>query len=144
MLLKKIFAAPSHTPAADIALLLVRLVVGSAFLWHGSGKIQNPFGWMGPQAFAPAPLQALAAIAEFGGGLCLMIGFLTALGALGIATTMAVAIFMHAVLRGDPFISSIGGPSWELPVTYLSLMVMLKLIGAGRFSVDHYCFGPKD
>lgn len=144
MLITKIFSAPSHTTAADIALLIIRLVAGVAFIWHGSSKIQNPFGWMGPQGFAPAPLQAAAAVAEFGGGLLLIFGFLTALGALGIASTMAVAIFMHAVMYRHPFVSSTGGPSWELPATYLALMFMLKLVGAGRFSVDHHWFGPKD
>lgn len=140
-MLKRIFSAPSHTTAADIALLLVRLVTGVAFIWHGAGKIQNPFGWMGPHAFAPGPLQALAALAEFGGGICLVFGFLTALGALGIACNMAVAVFMHAVLRGDPFVSAVGGPSWELPATYLGMMILFKLVGPGKFSVDHHLFG---
>lgn len=140
-MIKRIFSAPSHTAAADVALLLVRGVMGAAFLWHGAGKIQNPFGWMGPHGYAP-PLQALAAVAEFGGGLFLIFGFLTALGALGIACTMAVAI-AQAVMRHDPFVSDIGGPSWELPASYLALMILLKLVGAGRFSVDHHWFGPK-
>ena len=144
MRFKQLFTAPSHSTGADIALLLVRLVAGVAFIWHGSSKIQNPFGWMGPNAFAPAPLQALAAVAEFGGGILLVFGFLTALGALGIACVMVVAIYMHAFMMRDPFISNTGGSSWELPATYLSLMILLKLVGGGRFSVDHHWFGPKD
>ena len=142
MMITRIFSAPSHTTAADIGLLLVRLVAGAAFLRHGPVKIQNPFGWMSPQGF-PAPLQALAAVAEFGGGLLLIFGFLTALGALGIACVMVGAIFLHAVLQGDPFVSNVGGPSWELPATYLALMMLLKMVGAGKFSVDHHWFGPK-
>lgn len=138
--IRKMFSAPSHTPGFDIALLLVRLVAGAAFLWHGAVKIQNPFGWMGPNAFAPGPVQALAALAEFGGGLLLVFGFLTALGALGIASVMVVAIYMHAVVLKHPFISA-GGPSWELAATYLALMIMVKLVGAGKFSVDHHWFG---
>jgi len=144
MIIKKIFSAPSHTTAADIALLLVRLVAGVAFVWHGTGKIQSPFNWMGPQSTMPGILQAAAALAEFGGGLLLIFGFLTALGALGIACVMVVAIYMTAVTFHAPFISNSGGTSWELPATYLALMIMLKLVGAGRFSVDHHWFGPKD
>ncbi len=34
-------------------LLILRLVVGLAFNFHGYGKIQNPFGWMGPNAGVP-------------------------------------------------------------------------------------------
>lgn len=143
MMIRKILSAPSHTPAADVALLLVRLVVGAAFIWHGSVKIQSPFQWMGAQSSMPGPLQAMAALAEFGGGLLLIFGFLTTLGALGIAVTMAVAICIM-VMQGDPFVSNTGGSSWELAATYLALMVMLKLIGPGRFSVDHHWFGPHD
>jgi putative oxidoreductase len=139
--MKRLFTAPSHTTPADIALLLVRLVAGAAFLWHGAEKIQNPFGWMGPNAFAPGILQALAAVAEFGGGLLLIFGFLNTIGALGIACVMATAIYMHAVMHRAPFISNTGGESWELPATYLALMILLKLIGPGKFSVDHHWFG---
>jgi len=53
----------------SVGLLLLRLVVGAAFLFHGWPKIQNPFGWMGPEAPMPGILLALAALAEFGGGI---------------------------------------------------------------------------
>ena len=46
----------------------VRLVAGTAFVLHGWPKIQNPTGWMGPDAPVPGALQAAAAVAEFGGG----------------------------------------------------------------------------
>lgn len=29
------------------------LLAGLAFMFHGYGKIQNPFGWMGPNAGVP-------------------------------------------------------------------------------------------
>jgi putative oxidoreductase len=50
--------------------------MGTAFLFHGWSKIQNPFGWMGPQSCMPGILLALAALSEFGGGLALIVGFL--------------------------------------------------------------------
>ena len=54
---------------ASVALLLVRLVMGVAFILHGWPKIQAPLAWMGPDAPVPAALQLAAAVAEFGGGL---------------------------------------------------------------------------
>jgi len=51
-------------------------------------------GWMGPEAPIPAFLQALAALAEFGGGMALIVGLLTRLASLGIATNMIVALGM--------------------------------------------------
>ncbi|MDH3815238.1 MAG: DoxX family protein, partial [Acidobacteriota bacterium] len=58
---KKYFAVPANSMFGDISLLLIRVVAGLAFMLHGWGKIQNPFGWMGPDAFAPGIFQALAA-----------------------------------------------------------------------------------
>jgi len=142
-MLKRFLSAPSYSTSADVALLLLRLVVGVAFIWHGSGKIQNPFSWMGPHAFAPAPFQALAALAEFGGGVMLALGFVTRLGAIGIAAVMAVAISMHVFMQRAPFISDTGGASWELPAVYLTVMVLIKAIGPGKISVDHHFFGEK-
>src|SRR5690242_9622712 len=76
-----------------VGLLLLRLAMGAAFILHGWPKIQNPTGWMGPTADMPGALQALAAVAEFGGGAALVLGLLTPLAALGILCTMATAIY---------------------------------------------------
>ena len=37
----------------SVGLFILRLVAGSAFMHHGYGKIQNPFGWMGPDSAVP-------------------------------------------------------------------------------------------
>ena len=139
---KKYFSVPGHQTPADFGLLLLRFVAGLAFMLHGWGKIQNPFGWMGPDAFAPGFLQALAALSEFGGGLALIIGLLTPLASLGIACTMAVAVSMHAFMNGDPFIS-VGGPSYELAALYFCVALLLIAIGPGRFSLDRLIFGSR-
>src|SRR5437588_12608672 len=91
-------------------LLLLRLVVGIAFLFHGWPKIQHPFGWMGSEATMPGVLQSLAALAEFGGGLLLTLGLLTRLASLGIAGVMAVALATVHLPHGHPFVGA-SGPS---------------------------------
>ena len=50
-----------------VGLLVLRIVAGLGFVFHGWGKIQNPFGWMGSDAGIPGFFQALAAIAAFVG-----------------------------------------------------------------------------
>ena len=62
----------------------------------------------GPDADVPGIFQALAAVSEFGGGLAWMLGALMPLFSLGISCTMAVAIYMHIIVRGDPFVGSNG------------------------------------
>jgi putative oxidoreductase len=119
----------------SLALLLVRLAFGLGMMLHGWPKIQNPFHWMDKaKAPAPAVLQALAALAEFGGGLGVLLGVLAQLSALGIACTMAYAVFTH-VSRGDAFVQP-GGRSYEAALLYFVVMVALLLMGPGAYSLD--------
>ena len=141
--MKRLHTVREYTAFADGALLLIRIAAGLAFTMHGWPKVQHPFDWMGPNAFAPAPLQALAALAEFGGGLGWILGFLTPIATLGIAFTMAVAFSTHAVMRGDPFVSLTGGPSSELAAVYFCIALVLLAMGPGRFSLDRRLFGPR-
>jgi putative oxidoreductase len=124
-------------------LLLLRLVAGLAFMFHGWGKIQNPTGWMGPNATVPGVFQALAALSEFGGGLAWMLGLLTPLASLGLACTMAVAAYTHAFVLHDPFVPKGPGGSYELASVYFCLAVLFLLAGPGRFSLDRLIFGEK-
>jgi putative oxidoreductase len=128
---------------ASAGLLVLRLVAGLAFLFHGYGKIQNPFGWMGANASFPGVFQALAAVSEFGGGLAWIVGLLTPLASFGLACTMTVAVWMHAAVLNDPFVALQGGRSYELAAVYLCVAVLLLLAGPGRFSVDRIAFGEK-
>src|SRR6266850_8376246 len=105
-------------------LLVPRLVVGLAFMYHGYGKIRNPLGWMGPDAGFPGILQALAAVSEFGGGLAWILGLLTPLASFGIACTMTVAVWMHSMVLHDPFVSPTGGRSFEPALVYLGVAVL--------------------
>src|SRR5262245_911159 len=120
---------------ASIGLLGLRLVVGAAFVFHGWPKIQNPLGWMGPEAPVPGIMQLLAAVSEFGGGFALIPGLLTRVAALGIAATMCVAAGMVHIAQGHPFVGEPGKPSYERAAVYLACAVLFVLAGPGRFSV---------
>ncbi|MCM2316265.1 MAG: DoxX family protein [Thermoanaerobaculia bacterium] len=143
MEIRKLFATPEYNTTSDLALLVIRLVGGTAFMLHGWGKIQNPFTWMGPDAFAPGIFQALAAFSEFGGGLAWILGLLTPLASLGVASTMAVATWFHAIERGDPFVSKGAGGSYELAAIYLCIALVFIALGPGRFSLDRPLFGRR-
>ena len=111
-------------------------------MFHGWGKIQNPFGWMGPDAAVPGIFQALAAISEFLGGFAWMVGALTPLFSFGLLCTMAVATHMHAVIKGDPFVGRDG--SFEPALLYLCIALLFLLIGPGKWSVDAMLFGTRE
>ncbi|MEH3052651.1 MAG: DoxX family protein [Patulibacter minatonensis] len=75
------------------------------------------------------PLAVLAGAGEFFGGILLVLGLMTRLGALSVGASMTVAIVaMH--LPG-PFL---GG--YEFPLTLLGAAVLFLLAGPGRLSAD--------
>src|SRR5512137_1120289 len=85
----------------SIALLLLRIPLGVIFIAHGSQMLLGLFGGAGLTATLKyfeyslgihPVFTLLAIIAEFGGGIGILIGFLTRFSAFGIAATMTVAI----------------------------------------------------
>jgi len=139
----RVFAIRNQPVDVDVVLLLVRIICGYAFILIGWGKIQHPLNWMGDESSVPGILQALAVISEFGGGIALIIGLLTRLGALGIGCTMVGAVIMHRFVMGDPFVNLTGGSSYQLAVAYLLIALLLGILGPGRFSLDRRIFGVK-
>ena len=83
------------------ATVILRFVLGVVFFAHGAQKM---LGWFGGYGFSgtmayftgtahiPAVFAFLAIVAEFFGGLGLILGFLTRVAAFGIAANMVVAI----------------------------------------------------
>jgi putative oxidoreductase len=128
-----------------LALLLVRLVMGLAFVLHGWPKIQNPMAWMNAMGGSSVPsiLQVLAALAEFGGGIALILGLLTPIAAFGLFCQMIGALVLVHLPQGHPFVSQTG-PSFELPLVYLVVAVMLIALGPGKWSIDAPLFGRHD
>ena len=141
--MRRLFIPEYLSARVSLGLLLVRVVVGLAFMFHGFGKIQNPTGWMGPDAKVSGAFQLLAAVSEFGGGLAWILGLLTPLASFGILCTMSVAVYTHSAVLHDPFVSATGGRSFEPALVYLCVALALLLAGPGRFSIDRALFGDK-
>lgn len=139
---KTIFSVRQNTLAIDLSLLLLRVATGAAFMIHGWGKIQTPFAWMPPEAPVPGILQALAAISEYGGGLALIIGLLTRLGALGLVFTMLGAVLTHLSMH-DAFVATPPAHGYEMALIYLAIALTLTTGGPGGLSLDRFLFGRR-
>jgi putative oxidoreductase len=130
----------------DVALTILRLVLGVVFFAHGAQKM---LGWFGGYGFhgtmgflehvgLPAPVALLVICTEFFGGLGLIVGFLTRIPALGIGVEMIVAIFMVHLPNGF-FMNWFGnqkGEGFEYHLLAIAIAAALLLRGAGAFSVD--------
>ena len=140
----RVFQIQALPMRVSLALLPVRVAAGAAFMFHGWTKIQDPLNWMPEGSEVPGILQALAAVSEFGGGLAWILGLLTPLASIGIASTMGVAVHMHAIVKQDPFVaSSAEQGSFEPALVYFCLALLFFIAGPGRFSADQVAFGQR-
>ncbi|WP_280411054.1 DoxX family protein [Nocardia asiatica] len=124
--------------AADIGLLLVRVVFGGLLAAHGAQKLFGWWGGPGLQANADAFEQmgynpgklfgTLAGLTELGGGLLLLLGLLTPLaGAIVLGT-------MINVVNATWAMGLFGG--YEMGVLFGVVGAALPFTGPGKFSLD--------
>ena len=125
-----------------LAVLILRLFLGFAFMMHGSQKVLGAFGGPGIAGVAGMltklglePAQILAwvlSVTEFVGGICLVLGFLTRFWAAGLVIDMGVAIANVHMPNG--FFASKNG--FELPLAFGVMALVILLTGPGSLSVD--------
>lgn len=129
----------------DVTIALMRLVLGIVFFAHGSQKALGWFGgygWNGTmQAFTgmlhiPAFFVACAILAEFVGGILLILGLFSRVAALGIAIVMMVAILKVHLHNG--LLGSAQAPGFEHPLVCLALAVLIIMKGGGALSIDRF------
>lgn len=119
----------------DLALLVLRVVLGIIMLYHGWPKLTNLGGTIEGFTGMGIPLPALSAIfatvAEVGGGLLLLAGAFTDVAGLLVAIDMLGAIlFVHAK---NGFAMDKGGIEW--PLALLAMALAIAFAGPGRYAV---------
>lgn len=128
----------------DHGLLLLRVGLGLMMIVvHGAPKLfGGPEVWAkvgGAMAmfgldFAPTFWGFCAAMAEFGGGIALILGILVRPAAASLAFTMVVAAAMHLGMG-----EGLKGASHPIEIGFVFLGLIL--VGGGRFALDAKLFG---
>jgi putative oxidoreductase len=127
----------------NVALLVLRVVVGALFAGHGAQKL---FGWFGGHGlrktgdffegigFKPGlPFALLAGLGELGGGLLLAFGLFEPVAALLLAGVMSSAI---AAVHWQKGIWNTDG-GFEFPLVMGTVAFAVAAIGAGSLSLDN-------
>src|SRR5262245_8081575 len=133
--------------SARIGVLIVRVTLGVIFVAHGAQKVLGWWGGLGfsgtIDAFAkqgmPPALTVLVMIAEFFGGLGVLVGALTRIAALGPAIVMVGAIATVHWKNGfflNWFNVPGRGHGIECNLAYLAMALSLVFTGAGLLSID--------
>jgi putative oxidoreductase len=127
--------------AVDIALLIVRVVVGVIFAAHGAQKVFGAFDGPGLAGVVEmmGPIAYPVAIGEFFGGVGLIVGFLTRFSAASLIVIMLGAIGMVHGKNGF-FMSNNG---FEYNLALIGLLAAILIAGPGRFSIGRYLPLPK-
>lgn len=124
----------------DFGLLVLRLGIGAMSIYHGWPKLfGEPITWksLGMAmtvigiGFWPTFWGFCAAVSEFIGGACFMMGFIFRPACAFMAFTMFVATMFH-LHRGDGLL--VASHALELVVLYISLLI----IGPGSVAMDKF------
>jgi putative oxidoreductase len=119
----------------DLALLILRVMLGIIMIYHGWPKVTNLGGTIEGMAGMSVPAPAVAAIfatvAEVVGGLLMVLGAFTDIAGLMFAIDMLGAItFVHAK---NGFSVAKGGMEW--PLLLVAAALAIALAGPGRYAV---------
>lgn len=133
---------PVWNSGTDLGLLVLRLVLGGAFIAHGCQKLFGLFGGPGIDGFAGAlrgfgyqqagVLSLVTGVTELTGGSLVVLGLFTPLGAAGLLGIMVNTI---ALKWGNGFFASPGG-GFELDLALAAMASALVLGGPGRVALD--------
>lgn len=116
----------------DLATLILRLVFGGMFIYHGYPKLvgyNDMLGMFGDPVGLGTELSVILVIfAEFFCGIFILLGLFTRFAVVFTFITMLVAYFVaHAK---DEFMVKM------LPFVYIWLCVVIFILGSGRYSLD--------
>ena len=128
----------------DVALLLLRVVIGGVVMPHGllkfgvvgtGGSIAGVAGWFNSLGLRPGLFWAyVSALSEAGGGLLTVLGLGGAIGPALLAGDLVVVLIVAHWPQG--FWAAGGKVGWEFPLPIAAGALAIALAGNGAWSLD--------
>ena len=128
----------------DLAILVLRVVVGGVVAMHGflklgwvgkGGSIAGVAGWFNGMGLRPGIFWAIVAtLAEAGGGTLMVLGLGGPIGAGVVAGDLVVVSIVAHWSQG--FWAGGGKVGWEFPLPLAAGALAVALLGNGSWSVD--------
>ena len=140
---------PIHLAPRNTTLLVARIFMAAIFLTSGIAKLTDPGGAQGYMNMAGIPhadvLVYVAGLAELCGGLALLFGFLTRVGALGLFLYLIpTTIFFHHFWDMSGAEAKTQMVNFMKNLTIMGGLLALSAHGPGRFSLDHKLRKPME
>lgn len=131
------------TRELNFELLIMRIACAMPFLFHGSAILFGAFGGPGPKGFAafvhaPEAVGYLVGLAQFAGGLAILLGALLRTGTVCVMIVMLGAIYLVHLPHGY----DINQGGMEYALTEFLLCAGLLFAGPGKYSLASVLPGP--
>ena len=132
----------ANDTAADLGLLMARVMLSIVFIWSGVDKAIHWSGGLDEivSAGLPYPMLLLVAtvLVQIGGGLSVALGIFARLGALALAgfTVIATVLFHNFWAVADPVAHQQQLTTFLEHIAILGGFTVLIFLGAGRLSLS--------
>ena len=127
---------PQLAPFTDIALLLLRLMVGVVFITSGYNHLKDPATRSKDIGMSKSITIFLGA-AEFAGGLGVIFGVLAQLAAIGLILVMLGAIQKKIFTWHTGFWGKSGTNGWSYDTMLVVMNLVIVTTGGGNLTLTH-------
>ncbi|MEZ0336251.1 MAG: DoxX family protein [Gemmatimonadales bacterium] len=117
---------------SDLALLLMRLLIGAIFITSGWSHVSDPVSRGKSIGMSPGFTRFLG-VAEVAGGLGVALGVLPQLAALGLVLVMLGAIQKKVVEWKTGFWGKHGTDGWHYEMMLVVMNLVVATTGGGRY-----------
>jgi putative oxidoreductase len=123
----------------DVAILLLRIVVGIVIVAHGVPKLFwkrkiLDKKWRQDYRF-PIGTVLFTGILQTAGGLAIIAGVFTQIAAVVLLLTMLVATYVSIWIHREPFPTTPDGKGWDINFMLIGTLLVLILVGDGGLSL---------